>query len=327
MFLLLRLSLLVGLAAFLSAAPVKLTKLADRVRVEIGGQLFTEYVHSDDSSRPYCYPIILADGTGLTRDFPMKETAGEDRDHPHHRALMFVHGDANKIDFWNEGKAGPPLPKGRTVHDGPAGTSDGDTGTLRTRNRWLSPDGKLIATDETTLRFRDASDGNRTLDYEVTIRALPDTPLVLGDSKEGTMAIRVAQWLTLPHRISGKDIPGVGHLLTSTGVRDKEVWGKRAAWCDYHAARDGKTYGVAIFDHPQNLRHPTWWMARDYGLFAANPFGQHEFEPEMKHPRGMGDHTIPAGGTLTLRYRFYFHAGDPEAAKVAEHYAAYAAGR
>lgn len=310
-----------------ASADVRLTRLADRVRVEIGGKLFTEYVFGDGSSRPYCYPVLLADGTGLTRDFPMKDTPGEDRDHPHHRALMFVHGDANKIDFWNEGKAGPPLPKGRTVHDGLVETAGGDTGLLRTRNRWQSPDGRLIATDETTLRFRDAGNGNRTLDYEVTIRALPDTPLVLGDSKEGTMAIRVAQWLTLPHRMSGKDIPGVGHLLTSTGVQDKEVWGKRAAWCDYYAARDGKTYGIAIFDHPSNLRHPTWWMARDYGLFAANPFGQHEFEPEKKHPRGIGDHPIPAGGSLTLRYRFYFHAGDPSAAKVADHYATYAAGR
>jgi hypothetical protein len=311
----------------LARADVTLTQLADRVRVEIGGQLFTEYVHGDGASRPYCYPILLADGTGLTRDFPMKDTPGEDLDHKHHRALMFVHGDANKIDFWNEGKAGPPLPKGLTVHDGLVETSGGETGLLRTRNRWQSPDGRLIATDETAIRFRDAGHGNRTLDYEVTIHALPDTPLVLGDSKEGTMAIRVAQWLTLPHRMSGKDIPGVGHLLTSTGIRDKEVWGKRAAWCDYYAARDGKTYGVAIFDHPANLRHPTWWMARDYGLFAANPFGQHEFEPEKKHPRGMGDHTIPAGGSLTLRYRFYFHAGDPETAQVADHYAAYAAGK
>jgi hypothetical protein len=298
------------------------------VRVEIGGQLFTEYVHSDGtSSRPYCYPILLADGTSLTRDFPMKETPGEERDHPHHRALMFVHGDANKIDFWNEGKAGPPLPKGRTVHDGLVETANGETGMLRARNRWLAPDGRVIATDETTLRFRDAGGGNRTLDYEVTIHALPDTPLVMGDTKEGTMSIRVAQWLTLPHKYKGQVVPGEGHILSAAGDRDAAVWGKRAAWCDYYAARNGRIYGVAIFDHPQNLRHPTWWMARDYGLFAANPFGQHEFEPDKKHPRDQGDHTIPAGGNLMLRYRFFFHQGDPEAAAIADQYSAYTAGR
>lgn len=307
------------------ATGVTLTRLDDRVRVEIGGKLFTEYVFKG-ASRPYCYPLLAADGTNLARDFPMGETPGEDRDHPHQRALMFAHGDANKIDFWNEGTAGGNRPKGSTAHDGLIETSGGDVGFLRTRNRWLAPDSRLIATDETVIRFHGTA-ATRLIDYEVTIHALPDAPLVMGDSKEGTMSIRLAQWLTMPHKIQGKEIPGVGHILAATGDRDGAVWGKRADWCDYYAPREGRTYGVAIFDHPQNLRHPTWWMARDYGLFAANPFGQREFEPEQKHPPGKGDYTIPAGGSLTLRYRFYFHTGDPTAAGVAEHYADYAVGR
>jgi hypothetical protein len=256
----------------------------------------------------------------------MKETPGEETDHPHHRALMFAHGDANKIDMWNEGKAGGNLPKGRTVNDAPVEAMSGDVGVIRTRNRWLAPDGKLIARDETTIRFHGDDDG-RFLDYEVTIHALPDEPLVMGDSKEGTMSIRVAQWMTLPHKYKNQPVPGEGHLLTSTGVTDAAVWGKRAEWCDYYAPYKGKTYGIAIFDHPQNLRHPTWWMARDYGLFNANPFGQAEFEPEKKLPKNAGDYTIPAGGSLTLKYRFYFHEGDPHSAQVGEHYLAYAAGK
>lgn len=317
-----------SLAASSPSADVTLTRLADRVRVEMDGTLFTEYVFGDGASRPYCYPVLLPDGTSLTRDFPVKETPGEDTDHPHQRALMFVHGDVNGIDFWNEGTAGPKLPKGRTEHAGLLETTDGATGVLRTRNRWVAPDGRLIATDETTLCFRSTVDA-RQLDYEVTIHALPDFPLVLGDSKEGTMAIRVAQWLTPPHKYKGQALPGSGRILTAAGDRDTAAWGKRAAWCDYYAPRNGKTYGVAIFDHPQNLRHPTWWMARDYGLLAANPFGQHEFEStkEKPLPPGLGNYTIPAGGSLTLRYRFHFHEGDPAAAKIAGHFAAYAAGR
>lgn len=165
------------------------------------------------------------------------------------------------------------------------------------------------------------------LDYEVTVQALPGTPLVLGDNKDGTMAIRIAQWMTMPHKMQKKEIPGVGHIVTAAGDRDAAAWGRRAAWCDYHAERNGTVYGIAIFDHPQNLRHPTWWMARDYGLFAANPFGQKDFEPAAKHPPGKGDYTIPAGGSLTLRYRFYFHTGDEKAAGIAARYAEYAAGK
>ena len=313
-----------------SAAPanaeVKLTRLADRVRVEIAGQLFTEYIYGDGASRPYCYPIVATDGTGLTRDFPMKDTPGEDRDHPWHRSLMFAHSMVGGVDFWNEGTgdAGKsPKEKGRTVHDTMVETSSGDVGIIRTTNRWMAPGEKLICTDERTIRIRSVP-GGRLLDYEVTWRAPSDTPLLLGDNKDGTMAIRLAQWMTLPHKYQKQDIPGEGHIVTAKGDRDAAAWGKRADWCDYHAPRAGKIYGVAIFDHPQNLHHPTWWMARDYGLFAANPFGQHDFEGLKDQPHA-GDHTIPAGGSLTLRYRFYFHEGDEVAAQVAARYADYAA--
>jgi hypothetical protein len=316
---------------------VQLTTLPDRVRVEIDGQLFTEYIFKG-ASRPYCYPILAPDGTSLTRDFPMKHTPGEDTDHPHHRALMFAHSDVNKIDFWNEGTAGTKFPKGSTIADGILETKNGDTGFIRTRNRWLAPGDKLIAADERKISFRGDADA-RMIDYEVTIQALPDAPLVMGDNKDGTMAIRLAQWMTMPHKNQGgganitgtsSNVPSAsvsnGHIVTAKGMRDGAAWGTRADWCDYFAEHDGKIYGVAIFDHPENLRHATWWMARDYGLFGANPFGQHDFENLKDQPHA-GDYTIPAGGSLKLRYRFYFHYGDEKTAHLAEHYADYVAGK
>ena len=320
--------LLAVLPAALRATPeLKLTTLPDRVRVEVDGRLFTEYIFGDGASRPYLYPILAADGTPLTRDFPMKQTPGEDTDHPWHRSLWFAHSMVNGVDFWNEGAGDvghSPKDKGKTVHDVLVETTGGATGIIRTRNRWQAPDGRPICTDDRTLRFHAAGD-LRFIDYEITLHALPDTPLLLGDNKDGTMALRLAQWMTLPHKYQKQDLPGNGHIVTSTGIRDKEAWGKRADWCDYYAPHEGKVYGVAIFDHPQNLRHPTWWMARDYGLFGANPFGQHDYE---KLPDAhAGDYTIPAGGTLTLRYRFVFHPGDEQAAQIAELYRNYAAGK
>ena len=185
----------------------------------------------------------------------------------------------------------------------------------------------LICTDERTLRFHGGPDG-RFIDFEITLHALPDKPLLMGDNKDGTMAIRVAQWMTMPHKATQpdktqKETGGSGHIVTSKNDRDAAAWGKRADWCDYHAEHNGKIYGVAIFDHPQNLRHPTWWMARDYGLFGANPFGQHDYE-NLKDQPHIGDYTIPAGGSLTLRYRFFFHEGDEKAAQVGVHYAEFA---
>ena len=100
------------------------------------------------------------------------------------------------------------------------------------------------------------------------------------------------------------------------------AWGKRATWVDYYGPVEGATVGVAMLDHPRNLRHPTWWHVRDYGLFAANPFGIHDFEPQQ--PAGAGDHALPAGGTLTFRYRVFLHNGTTAEARIADVWTAYA---
>jgi len=178
----------------------------------------------------------------------------------------------------------------------------------------VAPDGKVVCTDERTFRVYNRPGSERLCDFEITYMAGQE-PLVLGDTKEGSMALRLAPTLRLKGKV------GQGHIVQSTGVRDGDTWGKRAEWCDYYGPVDGETVGIAIFDHPSNPRHPTWWHVRDYGLFGANPFGIHDFE---KKPAKTGDLTVPAGGKITFRYRIYMHLGDTEAAKVAERYRDYA---
>ena len=40
---------------------------------------------------------------------------------------------------------------------------------------------------------------------------------------------------------------------------------------------DGSPVTMAILDHPKNPGYPTYWHARGYGLFSANPLGQKVF--------------------------------------------------
>jgi hypothetical protein len=316
-----------------AADDVKLTSEKDRIRVEIGGQLFTEYVYGDGASRPYCYPVLAPDGTGMTRDFPQKNTPGEETDHRWHRAVFFAHSFMNGVDFWNEkgGDVGKsPATKGNQVHEQLVEVKSGKVGSLHTRSRWLDPDGKLICTDDRVLRFGGDAQG-RYIDYEITLHALPDTPLLMGDNKDGTMAVRVAQWITMLRKNakSGKEVGGSGHIVDAKGFRDDDVWGKRSEWATFYANKDGKTYGISIMEHPQNLRFPSWWMARGYGLFGKNPFGQRDYETTKEKPitEPIGNYTIPAGGSLALKYRLYFHFGDEKAARIAERYADYVAGK
>lgn len=288
---------------------VEITEAAGKLKVEINGELFTEY-NFEDVPRPYFYPVIGPSGENITRHWPMKEGENEEHDHPHHRSLWFAHGNVNGQDFWSEEKG-----FGRIGHDKFLMIISGpEVGVIKSRNNWAAANGKVVCTDSRIHRFYNRP-GCKMMDFEITIEA-SEGEVRLGDTKEGTMAIRVAETM----RLKGK--AGEGHIVNSEGLRDGETWGKRAAWCDYYGPVNGQIVGVAIFDHPANLRHPTWWHVRDYGLFAANPFGIHFFEGKAE---GIGDITIAAGESLTLRYRFYFHKGNEKEADVAKHYREYAA--
>jgi len=286
---------------------VLITETDGKLRVEMNGTLFTEYRYRD-VARPYLYPIIGPQGTPMTRDWPMLSTTNETTDHVHHKGLWFAHGDINGVNFWAEnGKYG------KTVHEKILQLTSGrDRGVIRTRNRWVAPSGEIVCTDEREIAFC-ADKTARMIDYTITLIASQGV-LKFGDTKEGTMAIRIPTTMT----VTGP--AGKGHIVNSGGVVDNEAWGKRAAWVDYFGPVDGKTVGIAIFDHPQNPRYPTWWHVRAYGLFAANPFGQHNFENK---PAGIGDMTLAAGGRVTFRYRFVFHTGDEKDAKIAARYQTY----
>ena len=299
-------------AADSTADGVTITQQGDKLRIEIDGYLFSEYLYKD-VSRPYLYPIIGPDGLFMTRNWPMKEAPNEDHDHPHHRSFWYAHGDVNGHDFWSES------PKaGKTVHESFIEIKSGkDVGIIRSKNKLVANDGSIVCTDERTLRIYIEKDG-RLFDFEITIHA-SNGDVTLGDTKEGTMAIRLAESMRLKPIKSNAGKP-TGHIVNSEGVRDDETWGKRAKWVDYHGPVDGKTVGVAIFDHPDNPRYPTWWHVRDYGLFAANPFGLHDFE---KKPEGAGALKIKAGESATFRYRFYLHRGDEKEGKVAGRYEEY----
>lgn len=285
---------------------VAITQEQGKLRIQVQGKPFTEYVF-EGTSRPYFYPILNADGLAMSRQWPMEKGEGEEHDHPHHRSLWWAHGEMNGEDFWSESNKA-----GKTVHKGFLEVSSGaNGGTIRSTNAYVALSGKTVATDTRTMRIPNRSK-DRVLDFEVTLYA-SEGDLVLGDTKEGTMAIRLAETM----RLVRDKKPGAGHIVNSEGVKDADTWGKRAKWCDYYGPVQGKTVGVAVFDHPSNPSYPTWWHVRDYGLFAANPFGVHDFE---KKPAKAGEITVPAGKSITFRYRFLFHTGDQNEGKVAEEF-------
>jgi hypothetical protein len=297
---------------------VQIKELPDRLRVEINGRLFTEY-YFKDVPRPFCYPLLGPGEAPMTRNWPMKNTEGEDHDHPHHRSLWFTHGAVNGVDFWSEAKG-----FGKIVHEKFGQVKSGKEGIIKSSNKWVASDGKIVCTDERTLRiYAPAKDNERMFDFEITVHA-SNGDVTFGDTKEGSMAIRLNETMRSKANKENAGKP-TGHIVNSEGVRDDATWGKRAQWCDYYGPVAGKTVGVAIFDHPQNPRYPTWWHVRDYGLFAANPFGRHDFE--KLDDKNAGNLVVPAGKSVTFRYRFVLHEGDEKQAGIAELYKKFAAAK
>ena len=295
---------------------VTISQSDDRLRVLIDGELFAEYIYRG-YSRPVVYPIIGPHGIGMTRNWPMKDDVpGESHDHVHQKAMFFAHGLVNGVNFFAESPG-----SGKTVHEKLVKVESGsERGLIQTANNWVAGDGTIICTDTRTLSFQ-AVPGGRVIDWEITIHA-SHGDVKLADDKHGLMAIRMHPNLRLDNAPESGVTTANGQAVNSEGIRGKAVFGKRARWIDYWGKIDQKTVGIAVFDHPANPHHPTWWMARGYGYVAADPCGGHSIGGE---PPGTGDLLIPAGESVTFRYRFVFHEGDPEQAKIAERYQHYAA--
>ena len=302
-----------------------------RVDITIDGKPFTSYIWPTTLKKPVLYPIVDADGVTVTRGWPIAPRPGERTDHPHHDGLWFNYSNVNGFDFWNNSTAIPAAraPKmGTIVLDKIVSTKSGaKRGELTSTSTWIDGNHHPILAEITHYVF--AHEGTtRSIDLTVKLTALDH--VVFNDDKDGLLGLRVARWLESPEEKGGiftdangvatkvaavASIPGVapptGEYLTSEGVKGEAAWSTRGRWCSLTGHdSDGHTATIAIFDHPGNVDYPTYWHARGYGLFAANPLGRHAFD--RKEPPL--DYTLEKGQKTTFRYRivFYDHAATAE---------------
>jgi hypothetical protein len=322
---------LLGAASALAVAPGKGIQVVPdeahrRVDITIDGKPFTSYIWPTSLKKPTLYPLITEEGITVTRGYPLEPRAGERVDHPHHAGLWFNYGNANGFDFWNNSDAIPVDARskmGTIVHRRiVSATSGADRGELVVESAWITGENKQILNETTRYIFR--RHGNtRFIDQAVTLTALD--LVVFKDDKEGLLGMRVARWLESPTEKGGAftdangnptkvdaapadasgSNPATGVYLTSEGVKGDAAWGTRGNWCALTGHTASHTVTIAIFDHPENPGYPTYWHARGYGLFAANPLGQSIFDPK-KPPF---DYTLEKGQSITFRYRIALFSG------------------
>lgn len=289
---------------------VKFTQKPDQIAITINDRPFSTFYYGTDLPKPYLHPLRTATGTVVTRGFPMEKIEGEPTDHPHHRGLWFGHGTVNGFNFWENEFSYKTSNRGKIVMKKIDAKGGAKSGSITADFDWQDPSGKAIMTEHRVMTFYAAPADERIVDFNFTFTPL--VPITFGDTKEGTFAIRLNAALDEKH--SGK-------MVNAEGKKgEKEVWGVKSNWVDYAGEIGGEKVGIAILDNPTNPSHPTRWHSRGYGLFAANPFGQKEFEKGAPETHV----TAQPGQPMSLRYRVIIHPGDAQSANIAQEWSKYA---
>jgi hypothetical protein len=291
-----------------------------RIDVMINGKLFTSYYWPENVYKPILYPVYTSAGTKITRGFPLRPRKGERNDHIHQAGIWFNYGNVNGYDFWGNGYRGVKEPNGGEIKHLAIEKSIGgiSEGVLITKESWVDPRGKELLAEKTEYHFI-AKGALRIIDRVTTLTA-GDTAVLMKDTKEGMFGIRVARQLELPSNealilidSTGNPAPkkvitnvGVtGNYRSSEGITGEAVWGTRAKWMVLDGIIGEEKISLAICDHPKNQSYPTYWHARGYGLFAANPLGWNDFTKGEK----VLNFSIQAGKSVTFRYRVIINSG------------------
>ncbi|PWK79379.1 methane monooxygenase PmoA-like [Mucilaginibacter oryzae] len=292
----------------------------NKIEVWIGGKPFTGFLYTDSLEKPVLYPIRSANGTLITRGFPLATRPGDPTDHPHHIGLWFNFENLNGLDFWNNSYAIPVNKKGsygwiRT--DRITKIQSGKKGILAYHANWTDQQKHSILQENTRFEFSGTAH-YRTIDRITTLTA--DTAAFFKDAKDGMLGLRLAHELQIPDTADqkftddkgnvtivkgGTDKTASGTYLTSEGKTGNNAWSTRGVWCKVYGKIGTDSVSVAIIDHPQNPNYPTFWHARGYGLFAANPLGEKIFT-NGKSEKNL---KLRKGESVTFRYRIIIHNG------------------
>jgi hypothetical protein len=315
-----------------AAEPTVEVRKGEEITFRVGKALVARYVIAPTAPKPYFWPLHCPSGGELTRPYPMGPLdKGEKADHPHHRSAWFCHGDVipvgmelkhkvrnvTGVDFWAEGKN-----QGRIVctHVGPVKQEKGHAWVV-TRNEWRTAGGVKVLDETRTIHLYTLAGGwLLVLDSDLAATVVP---IVFGDTKEGSMGIRVRDVMRADKKGTLTNAEGKsGEGKAPLNADRRGCWGLVSAWCDYSGPVGEKTAGIAVLADPRNSV-PTAWHARNYGLLAANPFGRARSGfPGTKGKKELV--RLAKGEHLRLRYALFLHDGDVKSGRVAEAYAEFA---
>ena len=214
-----------------------------------GDRTILRYRYIDVPFKPYVRELYTPNGLDVLRDAP--------EDHKHHHGLMFALA-VDGVSFWAEEPG-----CGRQIHANTGVTVEAGRATWSDSTIWK------IADDAVLRESRDIEVPRLTDNQQVTLLTWRTTLTPLRD-----LTLGGEHYYGLGMRFPA-EMDRVGTFRNSSGQPGEIFRGEErlvpARWCAYSAKIDGKLVTVAMFDHPNNPRHPATWftMATPFAYMSA----------------------------------------------------------
>jgi hypothetical protein len=245
---------------------------------------------TETNSRPYLHPVRDASGrVVLTEDRPV--------DHPWQHGIFTGFHRVDGFNYWKEDEGKQRFVRLLDFKE----TSD--RVSWRALVELVAPNGNVVLEEENSITIHAPESADAYLiDFDLLLRA-KDQDVTFGKFFVGGLAVRMPWDNTHPRQTH----------LNSNGLRDRACEQQRAAWCNVERPFGAETFGIAVFDHPDNPNHPPGWRADEQGLINPNV-------------SALGDWTLAAKRTQRFRYRLLVYRGSATREELAARYASFSGG-
>jgi hypothetical protein len=271
---------------------VSATKLNSKIDVNIGQNLFTSYIFSQDEKYPFFFPVNGPSNGSIT--------SMRNGNYPHHSSLFFACDFVNGGNYWQD-----ILDRGQIISfRADILPSDSTKVIIENECIWRRPNAISPIKDLRKITITAPSKELYQIDFDITMEMLTD--VTIKKTNHSLFSGRIDADLAVTNG---------GTMINSNGEKgEKGTFGKKSPWIDFYGKRGDKIEGMAIMQHPSNDWYPSPWFTRDYGFFSPTP---------MYWPENDKETILKKGQTIKLKYRVLVHAGDVTTAKIAEQFELY----
>lgn len=241
-----------------------------------------------ENQRPYLHPL---------RDASGKVVLSEDKpaDHPWQHGVFTGFHRVNGFNYWKEDQGKQRFVRLLDLSEA------SDRVSWRALTELTAPNGDVVLDEEdaVTIHAPESVDAY-VIDFDLLLRAR-DKDVTFGKYFVGGLSVRMP-W--------DKERPRQTHL-NSEGQRNRDCEQQRAKWCNVERPFGDDTFGIAVFDHPDNPNHPSGWRVDEQGLINPNV-------------SSVADWVIAARKQQSFKYRLVVYRGSATHKELSARFEAFA---